>query len=503
MGYKCKKIVPIIMSVILCVGLAGCSGAQSSAESTASSTAAAEQETLAESAAEEPVLKNSYLVTNMYGDGQKPWYVVLEYNAEVDPASVAVDDYEIEDYTVEAVFTNTEAALPAESTAGSYVLVEISTDYTTTNYGGSGSGDAATLTGGPMSGGNGPDAGSMGSAGPGENGGRPDAQGKPGDEMPDGGVRGGGAGMLFALSPSNQLEVTFKQTGSITFTNGSVLDAWNESITTSYSDNVNLLVENFSQYSFTLADGTNLMYSLYLPDNYSEGTEYPLVLFMPDATGEGSDEYLALTESLGGVIWTTEEWQSEHETIVLVPQYEDSNSQNPAYTMELVNEIVSQYSIDRTREYLVGQSSGTIRSIKLLIDYPDEFAGALLVAGQTDSAYTSSMAELASQNIWMICSEGDARAYPGMAEITEAVEGAGTPVTIAQWSATLADEEQEQLAAEQAAAGTTINWTIFDAETVMREDVSISDATEHMNTWRVAYDIDTAREWLFEQIKAE
>ncbi|MCD7766665.1 MAG: hypothetical protein LUH53_09180, partial [Lachnospiraceae bacterium] len=86
-------------------------------------------------------------------------------------------------------------------------------------------------------------------------------------------------------------------------------------------------------------------------------------------------------------------------------------------------------------------------------------------------------------------------------EITEAVEAEGTEVTIAQWAATLTDEEQEQLAAEQASAGTTINWTIFDANTVMRDDVSSTDATEHMNTWRVAYDLDTVREWLFEQTR--
>ncbi|MCD7763385.1 MAG: hypothetical protein LUI14_09365, partial [Lachnospiraceae bacterium] len=70
---------------------------------------------------------------------------------------------------------------------------------------------------------------------------------------------------------------------------------------------------------------------------------------------------------------------------------------------------------------------------------------------------------------------------------------------ISSSTGTLTDEEQEQLAAEQASAGTTINWTVFDANTVMRDDVTSTDATEHMNTWRVAYDLDTVREWLFEQ----
>ncbi|MCD8019766.1 MAG: hypothetical protein LUF92_09375 [Clostridiales bacterium] len=421
--------------------------------------------------------------------------------------------------------------------SGNYVLVELSTDYTTSNYGGSssGSGDGAGMTGGGNRSGSAAEdntgmiGGGRGDLDSSETGSETEgtmkerridegdsdnsesestgtgaldtdeAESNTGDSRMGGGSYGRTG--LSSSSASNQFTVTFTQTGEIASSEGTVLEAQTDSCTTEYENNINLLVDNFTQDVFTLSDGTTMMYSLYLPEDYDENTTYPLVLFMPDATGEGSDEYLALTESLGGVIWTTEEWQSEHETIVLVPQYESGNTEDPSYTMELLEEITAQYSVDTSRQYLVGQSSGTIRSIKMLIDYPDEFAGALLVAGQTDEAYTDSIAELSTQNIWMICSEGDARAYPGMTEITEAVEEAGTQVTTTQWSATLSDDEQEQLATEQAEAGTTINWTIFDAETVMNEDVEASDATEHMNTWRVAYNLDTVREWLFEQTK--
>ncbi|MCC8104928.1 MAG: hypothetical protein LIO99_02770 [Clostridiales bacterium] len=587
---KCsmKKNLSSFISLTLAFSLTVGFGISASAEESAmTSTETVAEENLSENITDTSGVNNYYLVTNMYGDGQKPWYIVIDYGVELDPSSVRADDFEVDNYEIEAVYTNSETSLPENSTTGNYVLIELSTDYTTTNYGGSGSGssesDEYNSFGNSSLGDDSLEEGSEGGRSLGEDsvgggsfgddffgndsfgddsaedrensgnsgnteflsyeesetesgnlnglddsgfGNRGDRSGFGGSGMEDFGTgdsdtAGSGMGGFDASNKadrsmqddsnsrgsmfssqsalSNQLTVTFQQTGSITCMDGTTLDAWTESCTTDYETNVNLLVENFSQYTFTLSDGTSLMYSLYLPDNYSEDTEYPLVLFMPDATGEGSDEYLALTESLGGVIWTTEEWQSEHETIVLVPRYESSNTEDPAYTMELVTEIVSQYSVDTSRKYLVGQSSGTIRSIKLLIDYPDEFAGALLVAGQTDSAYTDSIAQLSTQNIWMICSEGDARAYPGMTEITEAVEAEGTEVTIAQWAATLTDDEQEQMAAEQASAGTTINWTIFDANTVMRDDVTSTDATEHMNTWRVAYDLDTVREWLFEQ----
>ncbi|MCD8076556.1 MAG: hypothetical protein LUF27_16300 [Lachnospiraceae bacterium] len=571
---KCsmKKNLSSFLSLTLAFSLTAGFGINASAEeSVKTSTEDVSEETFPENSTDTSGVNSYYLVTNMYGDGQKPWYIVIDYGVELDPSGVRADDFEVDNYEIEAVYTNSEAALPEGSTSGSFVLIELSTDYTTTNYGGSGSGniesdeynsfgngslgddsledgseDGRSLGEDSIEGGsfgddsfsdnsakgrensgnsgnteflsyeeNETESGDLDTSGSGSRGNRSevgdfgigdsDTDDFDASDKADRSTQGGGSnssrGSMFSSQSalSNQLTVTFRQTGSITCSDGTTLDAWTESCTTDYETNVNLLVENFSQYIFTLSDGTSLMYSLYLPDDYSEDTEYPLVLFMPDATGEGSDEYLALTESLGGVIWTTEEWQSEHETIVLVPQYESSNTEDPAYTMELVTEIVSQYSVDTSREYLVGQSSGTIRSIKLLIDYPDEFAGALLVAGQTDSAYTDSIAQLSTQNIWMICSEGDARAYPGMAEITEAVEAEGTEVTIAQWAATLTDDEQEQLAAEQASAGATINWTIFDKNTVMRDDVTSTDATEHMNTWRVAYDLDAVREWLFEQ----
>jgi predicted peptidase len=231
---------------------------------------------------------------------------------------------------------------------------------------------------------------------------------------PNGGM---GAGGFIQAEPSNQLSVTWTQVGDIKGVDGTVFAAAGASNTTDYNNNVNLFVDNFEQMTFTSEDGTSIMYNLYLPEGYEENTAYPLVLFMPDATGEGSDQYLTLTESLGPIVWTTEESQADNPCIVLAPQYESTNSSDPAYTMELLHSIIEQYSVDINRLYLVGQSSGTIRSIKLMIENPDTFAGAMLVAGQAETEYVDRISELANQNIWMICSAGDERAYPGMTAI--------------------------------------------------------------------------------------
>lgn len=36
----------------------------------------------------------------------------------------------------------------------------------------------------------------------------------------------------------------------------------------------------------------------------------------------------------------------------------------------------------------------------------------------------------------------------------------------------------------------------------MESNIESSDVTEHMNTWRVAYSLDTIREWLFAQTRS-
>lgn len=456
-------------------------------------------EILTEISSEEAIVSYS-LVTNVYGDGQKPSVAVLEYSDEINPESISVDDYSIEGYDISEVYVSTDTEIPEESEEGKYVLLEISTDYTTTNYGGPGSDVSATTTSEK-------DIETESSSDDSkEDGERPSDLGS--GEMsegsrPEGLSNGEGpsGGMGMNAESSNQFTVDITQTGDIESTEGTVYTSSETTFTTDYTENENILVENFEQDVFTTADGTSMMYNTYLPESYDENTSYPMVLFMPDATGEGSDEYKTLTESLGGVIWTTDEMQAQEEVIVLAPQYEESNSSDPAYTMELVQSIQEQYNVDANRLYLVGQSSGTIRSIKLMIDNPDTFAGAMLVAGQADEAYVESLSELADQNIWMISSAGDERAYPGMQAITDAVTAAGTTVTTSQWSADLSDEEQESLAEEQEAAGTSINWTVFDAETVMNDDVEASAATEHMNTWRVAYNLDTVLKWLLDQTK--
>jgi predicted peptidase len=490
---KMRKIVSVLLAFVTAFSVTGVS---SYAYDAAMESDAAAASTSSEgSGSEKLTVTGQTLITDVFGDGQKAWIAVLKYGTNIDPSSVSTDDFEVENYDIENVYVNTEAELPDKSTEGEYVLIELKTDnYTTANYGGTGATSSEKVA----------EALEKAAAeGTSQNDFKIPVNESDDNKVPGSGGqmgRGTGAGRG-SLSPSNQLTVTIKQTGDISSADGAVINGSQTEYATKYADNENLLVENFKQYTFTTQDGTEMMYSLYIPEDYDGNTKYPLMTFMPDATGEGDDAYLALTESLGASIWTTDERQAKYRSIVLVPQYTDANTQNDEYTMELIQSIIASYSVDESRLYLSGQSSGTIRSIKLLIDYPDTFAASMLTAGQADSAYVDSLSKLADQKIWMICSAGDVRAYPGMQAITDAVEGAGTAVEISQWSAKLSDDEQEKLAAEQEETDSTIYWTVYDKGTVMRDDVTSNDATEHMNTWRNSYTLDTVMDWVYSQTK--
>jgi hypothetical protein len=108
--------------------------------------------------------------------------------------------------------------------------------------------------------------------------------------------------------------------------------------------------------------------------------------------------------------------QAKREAFVLAPRYVapivDDNSDATNYldmTVDLVNLLTTQYSIDTMRLYTTGQSGGAMTSIAIDIKYPDLFAASFLVAGQWDP---TKVQPLAQDKLWIVVSEGDLKAYP-------------------------------------------------------------------------------------------
>jgi predicted peptidase len=265
-------------------------------------------------------------------------------------------------------------------------------------------------------------------------------------------------------------------------------------------------VDSFKKFKFTdPKTGITVNYNLYIPKDFKKTKNYPLVLFIHDAGAVGSDARLTLIQGLGAAIWATPSEQAKHECFVLAPQYSrvivNDNSEATTdldATVELVKVLQNQYPIDQNRLYTTGQSMGCMASIEMLIKYPDLFAAALLVAGQWDP---NRMSGLTDANLWIIVSEGDTRAFPGMNASIASLEAVGAKISRAIWNGRASTDEFASNVQALINEGNNINYSVLARGTVVPEGLPENGPTNHVQTWPVAYNIEALRDWLFTQTK--
>jgi predicted peptidase len=259
-------------------------------------------------------------------------------------------------------------------------------------------------------------------------------------------------------------------------------------------ENVKTLVaDDFLSLSYNdAATGKTLSYNLFVPQNYNPNEKYPLIIFIHDASIASRPLGSALTQGNGATTWATPEWQAKHPCFVLAPQFEtvqvddDFNVQPELdVCLSLVDSLLNQYSIDRDRVYTTGQSMGCMSSYVLMLHRPDLFASAMLVAGQWDA---NSLAPLANMNLWLLSCKGDVKSSEGVAAAIDVWKANGAEVVEQEWPLQDSEEGRAQSVKAMLNAGGNIHYTHFTGGS-------------HMNTWRVAYDIDGVKEWLFEQHK--
>lgn len=189
----------------------------------------------------------------------------------------------------------------------------------------------------------------------------------------------------------------------------------------------NLTADAFQSFVFEAADGGNqLKYNLFCPAKMEEGKVYPLVLFMHDAGSCSEDITAPLAQGNGATVWAEKRAQQRHECFVLAPQYPDVTANDEFevtweadVTVELVRDLLRTYPIDEKRIYGTGQSMGCMMLCELLLRNPGFFAGCFLVAGQWNPAV---MGAVKNENLWILVSEMDEKAFPIMGECMEQVE---------------------------------------------------------------------------------
>jgi predicted peptidase len=197
-------------------------------------------------------------------------------------------------------------------------------------------------------------------------------------------------------------------------------------------------VESFIAGSYRSPSGDTMTYRLFVPPDYDASQKYPIVLWLHGAAGRGSDNFsqLAGGNFAGAHFWTTPENQAKDHAFVLAPQVDATKGWARPHTntppvairlaLEILDRIERQYSIDRAREYVAGQSMGGEGVWAALSIAPRRFAAAIALCGYGDAYMIPRVAKVP---VWIFQGEADplvpvTRARQWVAELRK---GGGTP----------------------------------------------------------------------------
>lgn len=402
-------------------------------------------------------IKSIVCVTDNYPDGQKICGAKIVYDREIDPAGIDKDCFDAVGRTVEGL-----------SVLGNSVLLELSIKDKT----------ASVIPPPP------PFKGKPG--GPGGPGGPGSPSGPPKGPPPN-------------LPAAVRLprEVCVKQLKDIRAIDGTIIPAGGEKMMSTAAEEP--IIEDFIRSEFK-----GLGYNLYCPKNTKAGEQYPLVVFIHDAGVCGADTRIALSQGNGAITWARPEWQKENPCYVLAPQIpkgvkltnDEFRASEEIYKLkEMIDFIANSYEIDKNRIYATGQSMGCMAFCELNILYPDYFAASMLVAGQWSPERLAE--NCAGNKFWILVSNHDAKAFPGMNAVTEAMEKAGAKIGRYVWNAKSRPTEFDAYVAEALKDDVNIRYTVFEGSSVVPEWEDANPASNHMNTWPVAYEIEGVKRWLF------
>ncbi len=295
--------------------------------------------------------------------------------------------------------------------------------------------------------------------------------------------------------------VEVKQAVPIAAADGSEIPAFDDFIATTSAEEP--VICDFIQDEFE-----GLPYNLYIPKEYDGTKQLPIVMFIHDAGPCGSDPMITLSQGSGAIAFACPEWQAEHPCFVFAPQVARGVSPfGPNQTgtpmidkfVAALDDVVARYNIDRKRIYTTGQSMGCMASCEMNIRYPEYFAASLLVAGQWDAEKMAG--KCTKCKFWILVSEHDARAFPGMNAVTGALEAKGVNIGHYWWDAKESFEQLTEHAYEAMKDDVDMRYTVFYGDSVVPANVYPHGGSNHTSTWNVVYYIKGVKEWLFSNVR--
>ncbi|WP_295787696.1 hypothetical protein [uncultured Veillonella sp.] len=450
------------------------------------------------------------VIPKVFGDGEKVSAVALAYPKAIDTTTLSTDDFAVEGREISRVYTNYHptTSWKDKGEVGRYVIVELKQENTVPFEQGKkddkGNMDSPNSQGGDnnqstqsapnisnaLNTSNTPNTPNTSNT---QNAQNTQNTAKGPDEEP-------GMGLMRSNRVMPSLDVSVEQTGTLKSLDGTVY--LTNRVQLKPTARTTDIIDSFKTVYYTdPATGYTIPYNVYLPAGYDGTKSYPLYFFVADASANNSDITTPLYQGNGATIFASEEEQRKHETIIVAPQYTqslvdqlgmlttDQNEWTEGLTLvtDLLYHVIDTYAVDKERIYGVGQSQGGMTNIAISDKYPDLFAAQWLVACQWN---VEEMKALKDKKLWIIVSEGDDKAYPGMNAATSEWEALGTKVARSDmWDSYSTASEFDTLVKATEAQQAPINYTVFKGG-------------NHMYTWSVAYTIEGIRDWLFSQTRS-
>ncbi|QQS35403.1 MAG: prolyl oligopeptidase family serine peptidase [Ignavibacteriales bacterium] len=132
-------------------------------------------------------------------------------------------------------------------------------------------------------------------------------------------------------------------------------------------------------------------YLFFLPENYSEeGEAFPLVLFLHGAGERGSDIEKVKAHGLPRLISEGKNFPF----IVVSPQCPENQFWNTDMLAALLDEIESNYNVDKNRIYVTGLSMGGHGTWSLALQQPERFAAIAPVCGWSNPEKACTLKEI-------------------------------------------------------------------------------------------------------------
>lgn len=221
--------------------------------------------------------------------------------------------------------------------------------------------------------------------------------------------------------------------------------------------------ERFEKREFSDAHGGQLLYRLLKPNPYDSNKKYPLVIFLHGAGERGNDNTKQLVHGMND--FASDKIMKSYPAFVIAPQCLEEKQwvnvswsadkhtmpEKPAeplrQTMDVVEALQKEFSIDKDRLYITGLSMGGYGTWDAIQRYPDRFAAAAPICGGGDVTGAEAFKHVP---VWAFHGDQDTAVKVGRSrEMIEALKKAGGSPKYTEykgvghdsWSATYRDEE--------------------------------------------------------------